>query len=142
MSCVFLTQFTGKKRVVLFSPEYSDLLYRLPYNVHTTVDIKNPDYEKFPGLKHVRGSEVILEHGDTLFMPSGYWHHIEYIGSGFSMSMRCLSPHKKDWIQGGLNVGVRTHFDELMLKLMDDKWFNYKVQRAEKRAQKVMESLA
>ena len=142
MSCVFLTQFTGKKRVILFSPDYSDLLYRLPYNVHTTVDIRKPDYEKFPGLQHVQGHEVILEHGDTLFMPSGYWHHIEYMGSGFSMSMRCLSPNKKDWVQGGLNVALRTHFDELMLKLMDDKWFNYKVNRASDRADKTLKSLA
>lgn len=141
MSCVFLTQFTGKKRVVLFSPEYSELLYRLPFNVHTTVDITNPDYDKYPGLKHVKGHEVILEHGDTLFMPSGYWHHIEYIGSGFSMSMRCLSPNKIDWLKGGLNVGLRTHFDDLMLKLLDDKWFNYKVNLAAKKAQNTLNSL-
>lgn len=36
--------------------------------------------------------EVILEHGDTLFMPAGYWHHMEYLDSGFAMSLRALQP--------------------------------------------------
>jgi len=139
MSCVFLTQFTGRKRVVLFDPKYSNLLYRFPYNVHTAVNVDKPDFEKFPGLKYVEGQEVILEYGDTLFMPSGWWHHIEYIGSGFSMSLRCLSPHAKDWIKGGWNVAVNTNFDDLMLKAKGDKWFKYKEQLAIERANKAIE---
>lgn len=139
MSCVFLTQFTGRKRVVLFDPKYSNLLYRFPYNVHTAVNVDQPDFEKFPGLKYVEGQEVILEYGDTLFMPSGWWHHIEYLGSGFSMSLRCLSPYAKDWIKGGWNVAVNTNFDDLMLKTKGEKWFKYKEQLAFERANKAIE---
>jgi ribosomal protein L16 Arg81 hydroxylase len=142
MSCVFLTQFEGKKRVVLIDPKYSTLLYKFPFNVHTGVDFDKPDFEKYPGLKYVSGYEVTLEFGDTLFMPSGWWHHIEYIGSGFSMSLRCLSPRVKDRIQGGLNVGVRTHFDELMRKVMGDTWFRYKERKAFERAEEEMGKIA
>ena len=35
---------------------------------------------------------LFLDHGDTLFMPAGYWHHMEYLDSGFAMSLRALQP--------------------------------------------------
>ena len=142
MSCVFLSQFTGKKRVVLFDPKYSELLYRFPFNVHTGVNIMDPDYEKYPGLEYVKGEEVTLEYGETLFMPSGWWHHIEYQGSGFSMSMRCLSPKKRDWIKGGWNVAVNTNVDEIMLKILGDHWFNYKTKLAQKCATNLLKEIS
>lgn len=138
MSCVFLTQFTGKKRVVLFDPKYSSLLYRLPYNVHTAINIDKPDFQKFPGLKYVTGQEALLDYGDTIFIPAGWWHHIEYVGSGFSMSLRCLSPRVKDLVQGGWNVTVNTHLDEIMLKMRGKKWFNYKERVAIKNAKRAI----
>lgn len=141
MSCVFLTQFEGKKRVVLFDPKYSDLLYRYPFNVHTSVNIDQPDFEKYPGLQYVKGSEVILEFGDTLFMPSGWWHHIEYVGSGFSMSLRCLSPKYTDRIKGGFNVVVKTHVDELMNKVIGEDWFQYKERKAKERANEAISKI-
>ena len=141
MSCVFLSQFEGKKRVVLIDPKYSTLLYRFPFNVHTGVDIDHPDFDKYPGLKYVHAQETVLEFGDTLFMPAGWWHHIEYVGSGFSMSLRCLSPHLKDRVQGGLNVGLRTHLDELLLKAIGDNWFKYKERKAFSRANRVIKKL-
>ena len=48
------------------------------------------DYEAFPAVKYAKGYEVILEHGDTLFMPAGYWHYMEYLDGGFAMSLRAL----------------------------------------------------
>ena len=54
-SNVFLTQLHGRKEVVLFHPKFSRLLYRYPFSVHSSVDIENPDYEKYPGLKYVEG---------------------------------------------------------------------------------------
>lgn len=141
MSCVFLTQFTGKKRVVLFDPKYSNLLYRLPYNVHTAVNIDKPDFEKFPGLKFVEGQEALLEFGDTIFIPAGWWHHIEYVGSGFSMSLRCFSPRVKDWARGGWNVAVNTNLDDLLLKARGDKWFKYKERLAFEKANREIKKL-
>ena len=54
-SNVFLTQLHGRKEVILFHPKYSKLLYRYPFEVHSSADIENPDYEKFPGLKYIKG---------------------------------------------------------------------------------------
>ncbi len=133
-SNVFLTQLYGRKHVVLFSPEYSTLLYRYPFNVHSSVNIENPDFHKYPGLKFIKGSEGILEPGDTLFMPSGYWHYIKYLEGGWAVNMRSLSPHLIRRFRGLYNVGLLTHIDELMRGVLGKKWFQYKENIAHRRA--------
>lgn len=89
-SNVFLTEFSGDKKVVLFSPNYDKLLYRYPFTTHTGVEIEDPDYDKFPGLHDVRGQHTILKKGETLFMPSRYWHYIRYNSVGIGMAFRSL----------------------------------------------------
>ncbi len=138
MSNVFLTQFHGRKRVVLFAPDQSPLLYRLPFNVHSIVDVDNPDYETFPGLGYAKGYTVILEHGDTLFMPSGYWHHIEYLEGGFGLSVRTMGYGLPMKLRGLWNLTVQRTTDNLMRKLNEDKWFDYKKSVAKKRAEKAI----
>lgn len=123
---VFLTQLHGRKEVVLFHPRYSKLLYRYPFNVHSAVDIENPDYSKFPGLHFVEGYRVILEPGDTLFMPSGYWHYIKYLEGGYAINQRALSPYPMRWLNGMANVAIKTHIDELMRWLLNENWFKLK----------------
>jgi len=141
MSNVFLTQFAGKRRVVLFAPDQSALLYRLPCNVHSTVDIDNPDFEKYPGLKYAKGVTGILENGDTLFMPSGYWHHVEYVEGGFGLSVRTLGSSLGIILEGLWNVSIQRKFDDLMRKWNDKKWFAYKQKIAMKRAQKAIDKI-
>ena len=138
MSNVFLTQFHGRKRVVLFAPDQSDLLYRLPFNVHTIVDIDTPDYEEFPGLKYAKGMSTILEHGDTLFMPSGYWHHIEYLEGGFGLALRTMANSLPTFSRGIWNLSVLRTTDNLCRKISDEKWFSYKKRVAYERAEKAI----
>jgi hypothetical protein len=141
-SNVFLTQLYGRKLVVLFSPEYSDFLYRYPFNVHSSVDIEHPDFEKFPGLQHIEGMQCILEPGDTLFIPSGYWHHIKYLEGGYAINQRALSAHPLRWLKGFWHVVILSNVDELMRFLFGKKWFEYKVNLANKRAVNAMRTLA
>jgi len=135
MSNVFLTQFEGKRRVVLFAPEYSHLLYRYPLNVHTGVNVVKPDYERFPGLNYVKGYECEIKHGDTLFMPGEYWHYIEYTEGGFGMSLRSLNPHLSKRFKGLMNISLRQAVDWSMRKAMGDRWFETKQQIADRRAE-------
>lgn len=141
MSNVFLTQFHGKKRVVLFPPDQSELLYRFPFGVHSQVDVDHPDYEKFPALNYVKGQSTIMEMGDTLFIPSAWWHHIEYLEGGFAMSLRSLSPRWSTRFLGLWKVGVATHIDDLFRKLFGKKWFHWKNKTAFKRANKAMSEI-
>ena len=89
LSNILHTQFIGRKRVLLFPFAEQHKLYRKPFEVLSHVNFSNYysndskiDYALFPALKKARGYEVILEHGDTLYMPAGYWHHMEYLESG------------------------------------------------------------
>ncbi|HRJ31190.1 MAG TPA: cupin-like domain-containing protein [Cyclobacteriaceae bacterium] len=142
MSNVFLTQFHGRKRVVLFAPDQSELLYRLPFNVHSTVDVDHPDYDTYPGLNYVKGMSTVIEHGDTIFMPSGYWHHIEYLDGGFGLSVRTLPYGLSMKARGLWNLTVQRTTDNIMRKLNDEKWFAFKKQLAYKRADKVIQGLS
>ena len=137
-SNVYLTELYGSKRVVLFHPKYSDLLYRYPFGTHTSVDINNPDYKKYPGLKKVVGYDCTIEAGDTIFMPSGYWHHIEYNTAGIGFSMRSLSPFISGRLRGLYQVGVLTHLDEVGRFFLKERWFDIKKRLAERRAQSAL----
>ncbi len=134
MSNVLLTQFQGKKKVVLVSPIYSDLLYRLPFNTHSLIDLDNPDFVKYPGLRYVELQECILEPGDSLFMPSGFWHYITYTDGGFSVSYRKMAHSLKAKLQGFLNLCIYMPFDKMMNKLQGGNWVLKKELMAERRA--------
>jgi hypothetical protein len=136
-----LTQFYGRKKVVLISPQYSRLLYKLPFNTHSLVDLDKPDYDKFPGLRYVETYECILEPGDALFMPSGYWHYITYIDAGFSVSYRKLAFSLSAKISGVLHVCVYMPVDKFMVRLLGPRWLEMKKRMAEKRANREIRKL-
>jgi len=146
VSHILHTQFIGKKRVLLFPYQEQHKLYRKPFEVLSLADFSNYsnetksklDFEKFPALKLAKGYEVILEHGDTLFMPAGYWHHMEYIESGFAMSLRALQPSIFGKLTGVWNLfGMRT-IDTLLKKTMPVKWYNWKQKNIYKKANKAL----
>jgi hypothetical protein len=134
MSNVLLTQFYGRKKVWLVAPKYSDLLYRLPFNTHSLVDLDHPDFLKYPGLRYIEIKECVLGHGDTLFMPSGYWHYITYLDGGFSVSYRKMAHSLKFKTDGLLYFALFMPFDKLMNRLLGPKWLEKKERMAEARA--------
>lgn len=138
MSHVFITQFQGTKRIWLFPWEQSDLLYKLPYNFHSVANLQDIDYEEFPALKYVKGFEAVIHPGQTLYIPSGWWHYIQYETEGYSVSVRALPFSILEKWNGFRNMVFTRHFDNLMRKLFNEKWFNYKTELAYKRAEKAM----
>lgn len=141
MSNVLLTQFYGRKKVVLIAPEYSDLLYKLPLNTHALVDLDRPDYHKYPGLAYIETMECVLEPGDSLFMPSGYWHYITYLDGGFSVSYRKMALDVNTKIRGFLNVFVYMPLDKLLHFVMGKNWLTYKERVARRRARRAIAHL-
>lgn len=132
---IFLTQFHGSKRVLLFSPEQTPMLYQLPLSWHSIEDIDwwNPDLDKYPALRGVKGMTTILKHGETLFMPPGWWHYMEYIEGGFAIALRAIASPLRA-IEGISNVLLVRNIDNMLRKYMGKKWFDYKEKRAYERS--------
>lgn len=139
-SNVFLTEFWGRKKVILFHPKYDKLLYRYPFTTHTSVDVENPNYNKYPGLHFVKGEHTYLEKGETLFMPARYWHYIRYESVGIGMSFRSLST-VSDTLAGLWQAGVVSQIDDGMRKATGEWWFNQKKYWAYLEAQKELRSV-
>jgi hypothetical protein len=148
LSHIFHTQFTGRKRVLLFPFEEQHKIYRKPWEVLSLVNFERYfdqqenklDTDKFPAVKLARGYEVILEHGDTLFMPAGYWHHMEYLDSGFAMSLRALQSAVGGKLKGAWYLFGMRNIDTLMKKTAPGWWYNYKKENAFAAAARELES--
>lgn len=138
---VLHTQFLGRKKIILISPEYSELLYQLPFTTHSILDFQQIDAENYPALKHVKGYEIILQPGETLFMPSGYWHHMKYIDAGFSASYRKLPVKLSDTLNGVGNLIFNLPFDKSMNFLLPDYWANYKIKESHRKANHILKNL-
>jgi len=129
-SSVLMTQFIGKKRVILIAPEYEDLIYKVPFNSFSLVDLDNPDYDTFPGLKYVKGYDFVLEAGDSLFMPSRYWHYNTYLEGGMAVAYRAMANNATDLYHGLMNTSVRILLDKSMNNLRKEKWMDSKTKMA------------
>ncbi len=104
--------FHGTKSVTLFSPEQTRYLYKVPFAVHNleSIDLDNPDFEKYPALQYVEGLHATMKHGDALYMPSGYWHYIKYLDGGFSMTLRAFPRHFGKVCKYGFKCIFYAHF--------------------------------
>lgn len=135
-SNVLLTQIHGSKRVILYGPDQSKFLYKVPYNTHSLADVKN--YQDWPALQYAKGYEIIQEPGDGLFMPSGYWHYNTYLDGGISVAYRKLAGTIPGLMKGGGFVAFTMPFDKVMNKIMGDKWFARKKRICLERTEKVI----
>ncbi len=144
LSHILHTQFMGRKRVLLFPHEEQHKLYRKPFEVLSLADFSNYydpqksklDTTKFPATELANGYEVILNHGDTLFMPAGYWHHMEYLDSGFAMSLRALQPSLSGKLKGVWNLFGMRSIDTLMKKTFPKPWYAYKQRKIQENAER------
>ena len=143
MSHILHTQFMGKKRVLLFPHQEQYKLYRKPWEVLSMANYANYhqqfDYDQFPAARLANGYEVILNHGDTLFMPAGYWHHMEYIESGFAMSLRAMQNNLGGKLNGAWKLFGMRSIDTLMKKTVPQWWYNRKKQQVYAGAKKELQ---
>jgi hypothetical protein len=145
MSHIFHTQFVGKKRVLLLKNDQSPLIYRMPGTVESAASFVNwengVDTDKFPALKYADAYTTVLEHGDTMFMPSGYWHHMQYMESGFAMSLRAIPEGVIPKLNGLYHLFALRGYNNMLIKLAPEWWYHYKRKVAHRKAQKAMAAL-
>ncbi|WP_213277514.1 cupin-like domain-containing protein [Chryseobacterium indologenes] len=137
MAHIFHTHFNGRKHILLFDYKWRERLYQIPYATYALedYDIENPDFTKFPALDGVEGIECYLEHGDTLFMPTGWWHWMKYLDGSFSISLRAWD---KSWAVKAhslWNLTVQRKFDDVMKSQFKSKYMDWKEKLAIERAE-------
>ena len=150
LSHIMHTQFGGRKRVLLFPFEEQRKLYRKPWEVLSFVNFERYfdagnnklELDRYPALRLAKGYEVILDHGDTLFMPAGYWHHMEYLDNGFAMSLRALQTSLTGKLKGAWYLLGMRNIDTLMKKTAPEWWYNLKKEKTFKAANKALETVA
>lgn len=124
--------FEGKKQCILFPPSETKNLYKVPHSLITRedIDFDNPDYKQFPVLKKAQGYICNLNHGETLYMPEGYWHFMKYETPGFSMSLRALPRKMKHFRYALYNVFIMRFFDNFMRRRKGQAWIDKKNEKA------------
>lgn len=130
LSHVFISQFGGTKRIVLFDQDQTKYLYKIPFTTHSAADLMDPDFDKYPALQFAKGYLCDLEPGETLFMPSGIWHYIQYLDGSFSLSLRSITESNLGKIKGLYNLIVIRKLDEYLNKYYGQNWGDYKLKKA------------
>ena len=101
----FVTVLSGERRYVLAHPEQCGNMALFPYGHpsarHSAVDWAHPDLDEFPEFENARGNEVVLQAGDSLFLPSLWFHYIV----SMSMNVQC---------------NTRSGMDQRNVKALDD----------------------
>jgi hypothetical protein len=99
-----LAQVVGRKYVRLYAPKYSANLY--PRGMEEGIDMNNTSQtdvavlegwdgteedklaarEQFPEFENAEYEDCILEEGECLYIPLGWWHYIRSLSPSFSVS--------------------------------------------------------
>lgn len=121
---LLLCHFGGKKTVLLIPPEQTSFMYKVPYSFSSLydVDFSNPNFKKYPALKELNGYKTELKHGDSLYIPPGYWHYITYDEPGFSMTLRSLPRKFSHQLLLLKNIFVTRTVEGLMRKFVGQSW--------------------
>jgi hypothetical protein len=87
---LFHTQVVGRKRWRFVSPLQTPRLYN-HHAVFSPIDLDAPDFDRHPDFQGVQVLEVIVEPGETVFLPLGWWHQVTSLDVSLSFSYSNLS---------------------------------------------------
>lgn len=89
----FVTQVRGDKEFYFYPPDQSPYMYpeeRIP-NRSKVRDMFNPDLEKFPLFKNAHYSMIVVKQGETMFIPSGWWHSTKILSTSLAVSINSIN---------------------------------------------------
>ncbi len=102
---LFHTQFVGRKRWRFISPLQTPQVYNF-HGVFSPVKPDAPDLARYPDFAKANLLEVVVEPGETVFLPLGWWHQVSSLDVTVSMSFTNVAapntwtyadPNLRDW---------------------------------------------
>lgn len=94
---IIVAQVYGRKRFILISSQHLSNVYN-HHGVYSEVDAGSPDFTRFPRYQQAKRIEVILEPGEALFLPVGWWHYVEALDISMTLSFTNFPfPNRYNW---------------------------------------------
>lgn len=83
---ILFCQVHGRKRVRMLPPTET-FLHRGATSMYAALDPEKPDLRAFPEWKDAHVIDVVVEPGEALFIPVGWWHHVRALDVSVSLSL-------------------------------------------------------
>ena len=74
----------------LISPLDTPRLYN-HNNVFSPIDLDRPDFNRYPLFRGVKVLDVVVEPGETMFLPLAWWHQVVSLDVSLSFSYTNLA---------------------------------------------------
>lgn len=89
---ILFAQLHGRKRIELISPQETALVLDVagegPLNgFYSPVDLDRLDAAEHPALRRLLVQRVVLEPGEALYIPAGWWHRVTALDVSISFSL-------------------------------------------------------
>jgi ribosomal protein L16 Arg81 hydroxylase len=96
-SNLMMAQIYGRKQWKLIPPYCNHLMYNYK-GVFSEVDLDKPDYDRYPLFKQIKTIDVVLEPGEVIFIPVGWWHYVRSLDISISLSFtNFVFPNHYEW---------------------------------------------
>ncbi len=104
----WITQLYGEKEFIAFPRDQEDLLYAEGISTRSPINILKPDYEKYPKYKQATPLRVVLQPGETIYIPNGIWHTTVASGHNISLVLEQLNSNNyKAWKKDIYDYGIK-----------------------------------
>ncbi len=80
-----LVQIYGRKKITIYSPFQVPYLYN-DKGVFSQIDVRQVNDGCFPSFQNAKPLEIILEPGDSIFIPIAAWHVVESLDVSISIT--------------------------------------------------------
>jgi hypothetical protein len=90
----WLMQLYGVKRAVVYPPHTGAYLYPksgIESNKSSITDLEHPDLTRFPLFAKATPTVFDLHPGETLFVPSGWWHTVKILSNSITISVNAAN---------------------------------------------------
>ncbi len=101
---VLFNQLLGRKRFTLISPLESHCMYN-HVSVYSRITSPEPDLDVYPLYGRTRPYRFEVGPGDSVFVPVGWWHHVESLDTSISVSFTSFAfPNSVEWAEPDLDL--------------------------------------